>query len=97
MVVIPILLFGGVVVNINDIPEFIRWLQYFSPMRHAFLIIFQDQMSTNIFSQYSPLNLPKVYGIDGNSLVAFFCSTGLLVLYFTLSIVILNFSIKRKL
>lgn len=52
MVVIPILLFAGLVVNINDIPEYLRWLQYFSPLRHSVLIVFQDQLESSNFSQY---------------------------------------------
>ena len=46
MVLIPILIFGGLAVNINTIPAYVSWLQYLSPLRHSFLIIFQDQMSS---------------------------------------------------
>ena len=58
MVVIPILIFGGLVVNINDIHPYIRWLQYLSSLRHSFLIVFQDQLNTANFAQYKFLNLP---------------------------------------
>lgn len=57
-VMIPMMLFGGLVVNISDIPVYLRWLQYLTPIRHSFLIIFQDQMSSSIFSPFSGLNLP---------------------------------------
>lgn len=57
MVLIPIILFGGLVVNINDIPVYLRWLQYLSPLRHAFLILFQDQLSSNRLEHFSELNL----------------------------------------
>jgi ABC-type multidrug transport system permease subunit len=57
MVMIPILIFGGLAVNINDIPVYIRWFQYLSPLRHAFLILFKDQMDSSNFSQYAGLNL----------------------------------------
>ncbi len=52
------LLFGGLVVNINDIPVYLRWLQYLTPIRHSFLIVFQDQIKSNKLSQYADLDLP---------------------------------------
>ena len=96
MAVIPMLLFGGIVVKIDDIPWYVRWLQYLSPIRHAFLIVFQDQMNTSNFEQYTPLNLPKVYGIDADPIIGVLCSIGLIMLYFSLSIAILHCSIKKK-
>ena len=96
MVLIPIIIFGGLAVNINDIPAYIRWLQYLSPLRHSFLIIFQDQLDSEKFQQFKPYNLPKQYGIDGDSTSAFFYLLGLLGLYFVLSIVILLYLMKKR-
>lgn len=64
LVIIPILVFGGLVIRISDIPEYIRWMQYISSLRHSFLIVFQDQMKSSKFQQYGILNLPELYGID---------------------------------
>ena len=52
MVLIPILIFGGLVVNINTVPAYISWLQYLSPLRHSFLIMFQDQMTSDKFKRF---------------------------------------------
>jgi ABC-type multidrug transport system permease subunit len=46
MVLIPIIIFGGLIVSINEMPEYVQWLPYLSPLRHSFLIIFQDQLNT---------------------------------------------------
>ena len=96
MVVIPILIFGGVVVNINDIPAYVRWLQYLSPLRHSFLIVFQDQLSSVNFIQYEYLNLAKTYGLGGDTFISWMCLISLLVGYFILSISLL-YLLKRKL
>jgi hypothetical protein len=89
MVVIPILLFGGLVVNIDDIPVYIRWLQYLSPIRHSVIILFQDQMSSSKFRQYAALDLPHRYGLGASSEVAWSCLLGLLLVYFSLSVLFL--------
>lgn len=57
-VLIPIIIFGGLVVNINTIPIYIRWLQYISPLRHSFMIVFQDQLQSAKLIQLAGLNLP---------------------------------------
>lgn len=67
MALIPMLLVSGLVVNISDIPVFIRWLQYFSPIRHSLLILFQDQLQSQKFKEYWPLNLPDAYGLGDSS------------------------------
>jgi len=96
MVLIPIIVFGGLAVNINDIPGYIRWLQYFSPLRHSFLILFQDQMNSEKFQQFQPYNLPKQLGIDGDSTAALGYLLGLFGLYFVLSIVLLVYQMKKR-
>jgi ABC-type multidrug transport system permease subunit len=58
IVLLPIMIFGGLVVNVNNIPVYIRWLQYLSPMRHSFLILFQSQMASNKFKDFAIFNLP---------------------------------------
>ena len=97
MVMIPIMMFGGLMVNIKDISVYISWMQYFSPMRHTFLILFQDQMKSSCFEQYLPLDLPKVYGIDGDAMLSLLLLVGLLLFYFIFSLVMLHLLIRRKL
>ena len=58
MVILPIMMFGGLVVNLADIPNYISWLQYLSPMRHSVMILVQDQMSSDRFIAFSDLKLP---------------------------------------
>jgi len=96
MVMIPIMMFGGLMVNIKDISVYVRWMQYFSPIRHTFLILFQDQMKSSNFSQYLSLDLPKVYGIDGDAQLSLILLLGLLVFYVIFSLVMLHLLIRRK-
>lgn len=45
LLVMPLVLFGGLVVNLNTIPEYSRWIQYLSPIRHTYSALILDQMS----------------------------------------------------
>lgn len=95
LAVIPILIFGGLVVNTNDIPVYSSWLQYLSPMRHAFMIVFQNQLKSSEFDLYRPLDIANLYGLNGDTRVALGCLVGLLGAYFFLSIIFLLI-IKKK-
>ena len=46
IIIIPFVIFGGLVVNVNDVPAYANWMQYFSPIRHAYSSIVMDQLST---------------------------------------------------
>lgn len=96
LVVIPLIVFGGLVVNIHDIPMFVRWISYLTPLRHSFLIVFQDQLKTENMIIYSDLNLPDKYGLDGDPLVALACLGGLTSAYL-LSALLLLIYLKKKL
>lgn len=96
IVLIPIMIFGGLIINVNSIPVYIRWLQYLSPMRHSFLILFQSQMTSNKFKDFSQYNLPELFGMDGNSLIAWICLVVQIFGYAFLSILLL-YRMKRKL
>jgi hypothetical protein len=50
MAMIPMLLFGGLVVNLETIPDYIKWFQYFSPIRHSYSILMLDQLSSSRFN-----------------------------------------------
>ena len=34
--IIPMSLFGGLLVNLRSLPSYIYWLQYLSPLRHCY-------------------------------------------------------------
>lgn len=56
---------SGLAVNINDIPPYIRWMQYLSPTRHGFFILMLDQLKTskiNYFENQLALDRLGIYG-----------------------------------
>lgn len=65
-VILPMQLFGGLFVNINNVPAYISWFQYLCPLRHAFLILFQDQMDSDKFAVFGEMDLPEKYGLGGD-------------------------------
>ena len=87
--IMPMKLFGGLFINIDHVPVYIRWFQYLCPLRHGFLILFQDQMETDKFSMFSAMNLPAEYGLGGDKLLSWIILLGWLVGYIFLSITIL--------
>jgi ATP-binding cassette subfamily G (WHITE) protein 1 len=95
LVVIPILIYGGLVVNIKDIPVYSQWLQYFSPLRHSFMIVFQDQLYSSKLALYQPYNLAAVYGLDGDSTVALVSLIGLIGIYLIFALLFLIIIKKR--
>jgi hypothetical protein len=95
MAMIPMLIFGGLAVNINDIPVYIRWCQYLTPLRHSFLIMFQDQMDSARFAHFSGLDLPEKFGVGGDVTISWICLLGLMLAYLLLAIVLLLLH-KRK-
>ena len=46
LIVIPLILFGGLVVNLKSIPDYSKWIQYLSPLRHAYSSLVLDQLSS---------------------------------------------------
>ena len=45
LIVMPLVLFGGLIVNLNSIPKYTSWIQYISPIRHAYSSLVLDQLS----------------------------------------------------
>lgn len=95
LVVIPLIIFGGLVINIHDIPVYVRWVSYLTPLRHSFVIVFQDQLQTSNMAIYDGLDLPNKYGLDGDPLVALACLGGLAFTYL-LSALLLLICLKKK-
>ena len=50
---IPVTLLGGLVVNLNDIPDFISWMQYISAIRHGYSCLMINQLGTPKFHEIS--------------------------------------------
>lgn len=58
IILIPVILLGGLVVNLNSVPEYARWMQYLSPIRHSYSAILIAQLSTDHFQKI--IDLPVV-------------------------------------
>ncbi len=95
LVVIPMMVYGGLVVNLDTIPSYNSWLQYISPLRHSFTIIFQDQLNSKKMAAFQPYNLPKAFGLNGDPGYAFLYLIALSVFFIACSIVILMVLKKR--
>lgn len=67
ILVIPLVLLGGLVVNLSDIPAYASWAQYISPIRHTYSALMVDQLSSkkmhNIM-QYGDV-IRDLVGING--------------------------------
>lgn len=46
IVIIPLILFGGLVVNLRTIPSYSSWAQYISPIRHTYSALILDQLNS---------------------------------------------------
>jgi ATP-binding cassette, subfamily G (WHITE), eye pigment precursor transporter len=55
----PMVLFGGFMSNVSNLPVWIGWMQYLSPIRYAFEIMVRTQ-TANLPDQetpFGPLNI----------------------------------------
>jgi ABC-type multidrug transport system permease subunit len=46
LLMMPIMTYGGQVVNLAELPWYSSWIQYFSPLRYGFNIIVKSQLQT---------------------------------------------------
>lgn len=46
LIIIPLVLFGGLIVNLRTIPDYSSWAQYLSPIRHCYSSLILDQLSS---------------------------------------------------
>lgn len=49
LILLPLLIFGGLVINLRTIPDYASWFQYLSPLRHSYSCMIMDQLSTPKF------------------------------------------------
>lgn len=47
LIVVPLVLFGGLVVNLKTIPSYSSWIQYISPIRHTYSSLIIDQLGSD--------------------------------------------------
>lgn len=51
VIIIPLVLFGGLVVNLKTIPDYSSWFQYLSPIRHTYSALILDQLNSDRMHQ----------------------------------------------
>jgi hypothetical protein len=66
LVLLPLMLVGGLYVNLASIPQYIRWLQWISPMRYGF--------QAAMINEFSDLKLPPPM-LSGNVVLQEFAVT----------------------
>jgi ABC-type multidrug transport system permease subunit len=47
LIMVPMLLFGGLAVNLNTIPSYASWIQYINPIRHGYNALLNSQLKTD--------------------------------------------------
>lgn len=47
LIVIPFVIYGGLVVNLNTLPAWSSWIQYISPLRYSFNVLVQSQLKSD--------------------------------------------------
>jgi ABC-type multidrug transport system permease subunit len=46
LILIPMVLFGGLAINLNSIPEYAGWIQYINPIRYGYNALLNSQLKT---------------------------------------------------
>jgi hypothetical protein len=47
----PLVVFGGLVVNLKTIPVYSYWIQFLTPLRYAYNILMKTQLETDQLQQ----------------------------------------------
>ena len=47
IIIIPFVIYGGLLVNLNTLPAWSSWIQYISPIRYSFNVIAQSQLKSD--------------------------------------------------
>ena len=83
IIIVPFVIFGGLIVNLDDIPAYANWMQYGSPMRHSYSCLMLDQLSTSKMHNLADNeDIRKMVGIHG--------TFGLNLIYLAASLFIVN-------
>lgn len=90
---LPLMMFSGLFVNLQSIPEYFKWIKHISPMKYGFVTLMKNEFNGLIFKGCDS-NLPSCRGesiikmqnmtdeldIEWNLLILFFIYIGLLFL-----------------
>lgn len=47
LIIVPFVIYGGLPVNLNDIPAYSSWIQYLSPIRHGYSALMENILNTD--------------------------------------------------
>ena len=59
LVTIPFVLYGGLVVNLKNLPAYSSWLQYFTPMRYSFNAFVNSQLRSDALDHLGDIDLVR--------------------------------------
>ena len=70
LIMVPVLLFGGLMAKLTLIPKYISWVQYISPVRYGFSAIMLSQLEGKSFLVVTPVGVvdadwKEVIGVSG--------------------------------
>ena len=95
LILIPVIIFGGLPVNLNQIPAYVRWIQYLSALRHSYSALLIDQLSTaKLHKINDDPEVRELLGINGEFVENILYLGAIVIAMMILSIACLY--IKRK-
>lgn len=47
LIMIPLVIFGGLCINLNSIPSYSYWIQFLTPIRYAYIALTTNQLKTD--------------------------------------------------
>ena len=59
LVTIPFVLYGGLVVNLENLPAYSSWLQYLTPMRYSFNAFVNSQLRSDALDHLGDIDLVR--------------------------------------
>ena len=96
-VLIPIMIYGGLTVNLNELPSYSYWIQYVSPIRHGYSIIMEDLLGTDKMHDLAEnAGIREMAGINGTMEANIYLLVGEGVSFVVLCLIVLYFK-KRAL
>ena len=63
---IPLVIFGGLIVNLETVPDYASWIQYLSPIRHGYSLLIDRMLKTDKMHHIGERDEIRVFvGING--------------------------------
>ncbi len=67
LIMIAFVIYGGLPVNLNDIPAYSSWIQYTSPIRHGYSSLMENILNTDKMHNMGEIEfIRNICGIHGN-------------------------------